>query len=173
MAISKYLALVGGKLKQLTAIAASTGAGDSGKIIAAGTDGKLHASFLPAGIGANTVTATASEAIAAGKLVSIFVDDGTTKMRLADNSNGRSAWGYLKEGVAANQSATAYRLNTVMSDLTGLTVGADYWLGTVGTVTDTPLDAMDDGNAGKLSQYIGKAISATELATVEHAPVEL
>lgn len=173
MAVQKFLGFVGGKFKQLAAIAASTGSSDAGKIIAAGTDGKLHASFLPTGVGANTLTAVASEAIAAGKLVNIFVDDGATKMRLADNSNGRQAWGYLKEGVSADASATAYRLNTVMPGHTGLTVGADYWLGTVGAVTATPLDATDEDNVGKVSQYIGKAFSATEIATVEVSPVEL
>lgn len=171
--VQKFIGLVGGKLKQIAAIVTSVGAGDSGKLIAAGSDGKLHESFLPTGIGANSVTATASEVIAAGKLVNLWVDTGTTKVRLADNSNGREAWGYLKEGVAANVSATVYRLNTVMPGHSGLTVGADYWLGTAGGVIDTPLDAADVANASKLNHFIGKAISATEIATVEVSPVEL
>lgn len=173
MAVQKFLGMVSGKLQQIVAIATSAGTSDAGKIIAAGTDGKLHTSFLPTGIGANTVVATASEAIAAGKLVNLFVDGAATKLRLADNSNGRTAWGYLKESVTANATATAYRLNTVMPGQSSLTPGAEYWLGTAGGVTPTPLDAADDANAGKLSQFIGQAISATEIATVEYLPVEL
>lgn len=171
--VQKFIGLVSGKLKQIAAIAVSAGAGDAGKMIAAGTDGKLHESFLPAGIGANSVGAVASEAIAAGKLVNLWVDAGVTKVRLADNSNRREAWGYLKEGVDSNATATVYRLNTVMQGHTGLTVGTDYWLGTAGGVIDVPLDAAEAENVGKLSHYIGKAISATEIATVEVAPVEI
>lgn len=173
MAVQKFLALVGGKFKQLTATTSSTGVPDAGKMIAAGTDGKLHESFLPTGIGANTVTAPASEAIAAGKLVNLFLDGGVVKLRLADNSNGRVAWGYLKESASADATATAYRLNTVMPAQSGLTVGADYWLGTAGGVITPALDATDDVNVGKHNQYIGRAISLTEIATVEVAPVEL
>ncbi|WP_287918833.1 hypothetical protein [Comamonas sp.] len=169
----KFIGLVAGKFKQIAAIVTSAGAADAGKIIAAGTDGKLHTSLLPTGIGANSVSATASEAIAAGKLVNLWVDAGAMKLRLADNSNGREAWGYLKEGVSADAAATAYRLNTVMPNQTGLTVGGDYWLGTAGGVISAAPDATDDANSGKLNQYIGKATSATEIATVEVAPVEL
>lgn len=167
MAGQKFLAIVGGVTKRIAAIMASAGAADAGKIIAAGTDGKLHPSFLPTGIGANSVSGVASEPIAAGKLVNLWADAGVTKLRLADNSNGRPAWGYLKEAAAADAQATAYRLNTVMSGLTGLTPGGDYWLGEVGGVISTPLDEADEANTDKINQQVGKAISATEIATVE------
>lgn len=169
----KFIGLVAGKLKQIAAIATSAGSADAGKIVATGTDGKLHESFLPTGIGANTVAASASEAISAGKLVNLFLDGAVVKLRLADNSNGRAAWGYVKESVGADAPTTAYRLNTVMPDQSGLTVGSDYWLGTAGGVVSSPLDATDDANAGKLNQYIGKAVSTIEIATVEVSPVEL
>lgn len=166
-----FLDLVGGKLKRVMAIVTSAGAGDAGKIPALGSDGKLHESFMPAGIGANVVVAVASEAIGAGKFFDLFSDAGTIKMRLADNSNGRPAWGYVRTAVEADASGTGYRLNTANASLSGLTVGADYWLGTAGGVISTPLDP--DTDVGKLSQYLGKASSATELVTAEFAPVTL
>ena len=62
-------------------------------------------------------------------------------------------------------------VNTVNAALAGLTPGADYWLGTAGGVTSTPLDP--DADVGSLDQYLGRAASATELVTAEHSPVYL
>lgn len=166
-----FIDLVNGKLKRVLAIVTSGGVGDAGKIPALGSDGKLHDSFLPAGIGANVAVAVASEAIGAGKFVELFSDAGTWKMRLADNSNGRAAWGYVRTAVDADATGTAYRLNTVNASLSGLTPGSDYWLGTAGGVISTPLDPETD--TGALSQHLGRAASATELVTVEVSPVQL
>lgn len=169
----RFFTLVAGKIRAIAAIVTSAGSADAGKIIAAGSDGKLHSSFLPTGIGANTVTVIASEALAAGKLVNLWVDAGVVKARLADNTNKREAWGYVKESIAADASATIYRLNTVMAGQTGLTPGADQWLGTAGGLIAVPLDESDAANNGKLVQYIGRAVSATEVATAEYTPIEL
>jgi hypothetical protein len=166
-----FLARVAGKTRQIFATVVSLGAASAGDVVGLGADGRLDASVLPAGIGANVVQAVASEAIGAGKFVELFDDAGVLKMRLADNSNGRPAWGYVKGAVALAASGAAYRLNTVNANLSGLTAGADYWLGTAGGVVDTPLDPAVD--IGELDQYLGRASSATELVTVEHAPVYL
>ena len=166
-----FLARVAGKTRQILATIVSAGAADAGKIVGLGDDGRLDPSVLPAGIGANVVQAVASEAIGAGKYVELFEDSGVLKMRLADNSNGRAAWGYVKTAVASAASAAAYRLNTVNANHSGLTPGADYWLGVAGGVIDTPLDPAVD--IGSLDQYLGRASSATELVTAEHAPVYL
>jgi hypothetical protein len=166
-----FLARVGGRIQQLFAITTSAGAADADKIPALGSDGRLDISMMPVGVGANVVVATASESLSAGRFVNLFVDAGVLKMRLADNSNGRPAWGYVREAVAADASGSAYRLNTVNANLTGLTPGSDYWLGTAGGLIATALDPETD--AGKVDQYLGMSSSATELVTVEHAPVYL
>lgn len=166
-----FLARVNGRIQQLFAIVTSSGASDAGKIPALDSAGKLDATLLPSGIGANVVTAVAAEAIGAGKYVELFVDSGTLKMRLADNSNGRVAWGYVQSAVASAASGTAYRLNTINANHSGLTPGSEYWLGVTGGVIDEPLDPTTD--TGKVCQYLGRAKSATELVTVEHAPVFL
>ena len=71
------------------------------------------------------------------------------------------------------QDALVYPLDGVNANLSGLTPGAEYWLGTAGAVTDTPLDENDVANANKISQYIGKAKSATELITTDDSYVVL
>lgn len=171
MAAQGFIARVGGKFKQVFAILTSAGAADSGKIPALDAAGKLDASFLPTGIGANSVVAVASEAIGAGKFVNLYSNAGALGMRLADNSNGREAWGYVTAAVASGASGTAYRLNTVNASLTGLTPGSSYWLGTAGGTITTALDPVAD--AGKLDQFIGIAKSATELVTSELDSVTL
>lgn len=168
-----FLARVNGRLKQIAAIVTSAGAGDAGKIPALDSSGKLDNSVLPSGIGANQVVVPASEALSAGNYVQLFSDSGTLKARKADNSNGRPAWGYVEAAVASAANATVKRLNTVNANHTGLTAGGEYWLGTAGGVIATPLDATDAANANKVCQYLGVAKSATELVTVEEAPVLL
>lgn len=169
----KFLARVSGKTKQIKATATSAGAGDAGKIPALGSDGRLDESMMPPGIGANTQIIPTSESLSAGNFVNIWTDSGAVKVRLADNSNGRPADGYVLDAVASSASATVYPLDGTNSELSGLTPGAEYWLGTAGGVTATPLDETDDGNAGKVSQYLGKAKSATELITTDDGPVIL
>lgn len=173
MAAQGFLAIVAGKVKQVFGIQSSAGAGDAGKLIAADSGGKLDSSFLPSGVGANQVVAPTSENLSAGDFVNLFDDSGTLTARLADNSNGREAWGFVEAAVTSPANATVKRLNSVNSNRTGLTEGADYWLGTAGGVISTALDATDSGNANKTSQYLGKARSTTELVTVEQVPVTL
>lgn len=164
---------VNGVWKRVFAIVSSAGAADAGKIIGADANGLLDPSFLPPGIGANQAVAPAFEALSAGEYINLFNDAGTLKARKADNSNGRPAHGYVGAAVAVAATATVKRLNTVNSHQSGLSAGDAYWLGTAGGVISAPLDATDLANSGKVCQYLGIAKSATELVTVEEAPVYL
>lgn len=166
-----FLARVSGRIQQIFAITSSSGAGDADKIPALGSDGRLDQSMMPVGVGANVVVALASENLSAGRLVNLFYSSGQLRLRLADNSNSRAAWGYVKESVSSGDPGTAYRLNTVNASMTGLTPGADYWLGTAGGVISTPLDPETE--TGKICQHVGMASSATELVTVEHSAIYL
>lgn len=168
-----FLARVAGKTKQIFAIATSAGAADAGKVCALGPDGRWDMSMMPTGIGANTTQATASEAIGAGKFINYWDNGGTFSMRLADNSNGRQADGYVTAAVANGAVGTAHPLDGTNAGLTGLSPGTRYYLGTAGGVTDTPLDEADAGNANKVSQYLGVAKSATELVTDDQGYVIL
>lgn len=173
MAGQGFLARVAGKTKQLFGIQTSAGAADAGKIIALDSTGKLDSSFLPAGIGANTVSGLASEALTAGAFVNLFDNNGALGVRLADNSNGRPAHGYVNSVVASGAAATVNRLNTVNANRSGLVAGKEYWLGTAGGVAVTALDPADVANAGKVDQYLGVAKSETELVTTEFEAVYL
>lgn len=168
-----FLALVNGKIKTLFGIATSAGAGDAGKYIQTDAGGKLDSSFLPSGIGANQVAAVTSESLAAGDFVNLYSNAGVLTARKADNSNARPAWGYVEAAVTSPASATVKRLNTVNASRTGLTPGADCWLGTAGGVITTALDANDVANAGKVVQYLGIAKSTTEIVTQEVSEVYL
>jgi len=171
MAVQGFLTRVAGKTLQLFGLQASTGTADAGKLVATGSDGRLDLTFLPTGVGRNQVVCPATEALSAGRYVNLFNDGGVLSARLADNSNNREAWGYVKDAVASSAQATVYRLNTVNAGHSGLTPGANYWLGTVGGVTDTPLDPSTD--TGKTDQFLGVALSTTELVTAEYEPVRL
>ncbi len=160
-----FLARDSGKTKQVRAIDTSAGAADAGKIPALDSSGRLNANMLPVGIGASTTIAPASEALGAGTFVNFWQDAGAMKVRLADNSNGRQADGFVLAAVTNAANATVYPLDATNTAQTGLTAGSRYWLGTAGAVTATPLDATDTANVNKVDQYLGIAKSATELVT--------
>ncbi len=88
--------------------------------------------------------------------------------RLADNSNGRQADGFVVTEFLAAATATVYPLDGVNANLTGLTIGAEYWLGTAGGVTATALDPTDVANVNKIDQLLGVAKSTTELITEDN-----
>lgn len=169
----KYLARVAGKTKQRELAVVSTGASDAGRGVALDSTGRLDSTVMPVGVGANTQSMPASEALGAGTFVNLWGDSGVLKARLADNSNGRQADGYVLEAVASAGTAAVYPLDAMNSALSGLTAGTDYWLGTAGGVIATPLVETDVANVNKISQYLGKAKSATELLTTDDSYVVL
>lgn len=163
--VDKVLRRVAGKTQQYTPVDVSAGAGDAGKIPALNSSGKIDDTLLPDGVGADTFTATASEALSAGDFVNAYSNAGTWSVRLADNSNNRPANGFVKAAFSSAATATVYPLDAVNDELSGLTIGTDYYLGTAGGVIGTPLDATDAGNVGFIDQKLGIARSATELMT--------
>lgn len=171
MAMPRLFTFVGGKIKSvILSIQASAGAADADKLIATGADGKLHPSFLPAGVGASTVVAIASEALSAGEFVDLYSDGGALRVRKADASTLKAADGFVMAGVANGASATVYPLGELNSQLTGLTPGLDYYLSTSapgGVQTAAP------SAAGQLYQRLGVAVSATELQSADDLAVEI
>jgi hypothetical protein len=173
MATQRFITREGGENKSIKATTQSTGASNAGEIIAANSAGKLDESFLPAGVGPDLTIVDSTEALGAGSFVNLFASAGVLKARLADNASGRPANGYVREAVDADAQATIYPLDSTNAELTGLTPGAKYWLGTAGGVTAVALDASDDANANKIDQYLGIAKSATELVTTDDSYVIL
>lgn len=173
MPAQKFIARVAGKLKQITATVISAGAADANKIPALASDGRLDLTVMPVGIGPATQSVVASEALGAGKFVNLWSDAGTLKARLADNSNGRPAHGFVVSAVASAASALVYPLDSPNTALSGLTVAAEYWLGTAGGVISTALDSASEANSNKVDQYLGIAKSPTELITTDDGYVIL
>lgn len=131
----------------------------AGKIVKLDGSGRLDATVMPVGVGADTASIVASEALAAGDLVNIWNNAGTANVRKADASvSGKEAHGFVLAAVSALASATVYFEGT-NTQCTGLTPGPQFLSGaTAGkTVATAPT------GTGKVVQRVGFAISATAL----------
>lgn len=155
---AKYIRLNSGVPTEQEATVASSGASDAGKIIALNASGDLDASMLPPGIGADTVTVTASEALAAGDFVNVY-DSSGAKARKADASTaGKPANGFVLASVSNGASATVYVAGTNNS-VSGGTVGPVFLSATVaGGFTSTA-----PSGTGQVVQQLGVCVSATEI----------
>ena len=152
--------------KLFEALVTSTGAPDAGRIVATDAGGKIDPTLMPAGIGAVVKSAVASEALASGNIVNLYSNAGTINARKADaTAYGKRAIGYVTAGVASAASASVYTNPGIITGLSGLTPGADYFLdsATPGGISLTPPDPNLPANAGKIIQFVGTALSATEL----------
>jgi hypothetical protein len=150
---NRFLTLVNGTLSLLQAIASSAGAADGNKIVMTDSNGRLNSTLMPVGLGADTQVMTALEAIPPGAYVNI----ASNGLRLADNSNGRAAHGFVLTAVANGAQATFYRLgrNTALA---GLTPGARLFLGVAGGVT-----AIPPTTPGAIIQVLGVPADATSM----------
>jgi hypothetical protein len=159
-----------GRTIEEAGLATSAGVSSAGLFPQLDANGKLDTSFMPSGIGAETQSVIASEALAAGEAVNFWSNAGVINARKADGSTvGKPADGYVKAAFAS--AATAIVFTDGLNDqLTGLTPGARIYLSgaTAGAVTSTVVTG-----AGKTHQYLGKAISATSLQFEPHEPIDL
>jgi hypothetical protein len=158
MATSKYLAVVAGRMTEVAATTVSSGTSSDGAIVALNASGKLDGSVLPDGIGTEQKVIQASENLVAGNLINIWDNAGQFRVRKADGSTiGKEANGFVLADVSVGQPAVVYLEGTV-SGLMGLTPGRYYLSTSPGDVTPTPPSL-----AGNVLQYIGIALSPTEL----------
>lgn len=166
MAAPRFFGLVAGKIKQI--VAAVTSTADS--IVATDGTGKIDVSFLPTGIGAEVITATASEALSAGDFVNIYNLTGALAVRKADaTTNGKPAYGFVLASVSNGALATIYLPSQNNTSLTSLTIGSDYFLSTTpGAATTTP-----PSTAGNIVQFLGRAHSTTAMVFVESPTIEI
>lgn len=157
--MAKYIINNAGVLTEATTISTSAGAADAGKIPGLDSSGRLDNTMLPVGIGADTASIPASEALAAGDLVNVWSNAGTANVRKADAStSGKQAHGFVLAAVASAASATVYFEGT-NTQQTGLTAGDQFLSATTpGKATNTAPSA-----AGQIVQRVGVAISATSL----------
>lgn len=191
MAAPRYQTLIAGVRRLVAAITTSAGVADAEKIVATGAngiladsimgaaetgasvvlktkvDGTLDLSVMPPGIGADTATIVASEALAAGDIVNIWSDAGTAKVRKADaTAEGKEAHGFVLSAVSSAANALVY-FEGRNTQLSGLTPGATLFLSTTpGAVTPTAPSA-----AGNVVQACGMAYAATGLNFEAQPPV--
>lgn len=160
MAGKSFLRNIAGRITEILGVQASAGAGNAGDIVALDAAGKLDATMMPVGVVADTKAIVASEALVDGDFVNIWDDAGTIKVRKADaDAVGKEADGFVLAGYAGAAVATVYFEGT-NNHLAGLTKGARYYLSTAaGGVTDD----VSAYSGGKLVQYLGRAVSATEI----------
>jgi hypothetical protein len=159
MAGNKYMKLESGKKRLQTANDVSAGAGDAGKLVALNAAGVIDPSMLTDQDVSNLV---AFENMSAGDYVNLFLDASVIKARLADNSNDRAAMGYIDDTVTAAANVNIF-FEGSNTNLSGLTIGARQYLGTVGQTIEVPLDPTSV--TGDIHQLLGVAISATEINT--------
>lgn len=163
----KYLYNNAGTITEKAAIVSSAGSGDTGKIPGLDAAGRLDASFMPVGLGADTASITASEALSAGDLVNIWNSTGA-KVRKADATTaGKEAHGFVLSAVSSSATAVVYFEGTD-TGVTGLTPGVQYLSTTPGTATGTP-----PSSSGNVVQRVGFATAATALNFQSNAPVVL
>lgn len=166
----KFLNLTGGVPTQEAAPSTSAGAGDAGKIVKLDGNGKLDATLFPAGIGSESRTFTASEALAAGDLVNIHDVAGAVRVRKADATTaGKEAHGFVLQAAAAAAVVTVYPEEAVLSGLTGLVIGARQFLSTTAGARQAAAPTV----AGQYVQEIGVALSATEILFRPRQPILL
>ena len=158
--MAKYIADSSGKLTEVQPITTTTGASDAGKIIQTDSAGLIDISLLPVGVGAEVTVVPSFENLTGGHFVNIFNDSGTVKGRKADaTTNAKPAHGFTLANVTAPANVTVYSISNKNTALSGLTLGADYWLSTTagGVVATAP------SSTGNLVQELGTAESATSM----------
>lgn len=168
MAGNTYLDVVNAVATQFRASQTSAGVADAGKIVGLDATGRLDQSMMPPGIGADTAVITASEALAAGDLVSTWNSAGAWRVRKADaSSGGKYAEGFVTAAVLSGAAATVY-FDGPNTAVTGLTPGRQYLSTTPGGVTATP----PTGTAN-VQQPVGISTSAGVLNFQAGEPFQL
>lgn len=194
MAAPRYQTLVAGVKRLIAAITTSAGVADAEKIVATDTtgrladsimnaattgasivvktkaDGLLDNSIMPTGVGADTASIVASEALAAGDFVNIWDNAGVANVRKADAAaEGKRAHGFVLSAFALSATALVY-FEGRNTQLATLTIGATYYLSaaTPGTVSTTA-----PATAGNVVQVVGAAYNATSINVECSEPVTL
>jgi hypothetical protein len=163
MSAYTYLRDIAGKIIEYVGLVISSGSSDAGKLVALDDSGRLDMSVMPTGVGADIVSAAATEALADGDFVNLYDNSGTPSVRKADaTTNGKPANGFVLSSFASGATVQVYKRG-LNSHLTGLTCGQIMFLATTaGQATPT----APSGSAN-LVQEIGECTSAT---TIDFAP---
>jgi len=146
----------------------SAGAADSGKLVALDGSGKIDSTMMPTGVGADTQSIAASEALAAGDMINIYESTGA-KCRKADAATaGKEAHGFVLAAVESAANATVYFEGT-NTQVTGQTPGPVFLsASTPGLATSTA-----PSGSGNVVQRVGFATGATTINFQAQTPIVL
>lgn len=137
----------------------SAGAGDAAKIVQLDAAGRIDTSMMPVGIGPDTASIVASEALAAGDFVNIWNNAGVANIRKADGStSGKEAHGFVLAAVSSSASGTVYFEGTNTA-VTGRTPGVQF----LSATTPGSTQATAPTGAGQTVQRLGFATGATAI----------
>ena len=155
----KFLYLNAGVPTEKEATVTSAGAGDTGKLVALDSTGRIGTSMMPVGIAADTASILASEALATGDFVNIYNNAGTPTCRKADASAaGKQAHGFVLEAVSSAALATVY-FEGANTQVTGMVAGQVY----LSAATAGKAVAAAPSGTGQVVQNLGVATSATSI----------
>ena len=163
MAANKYIALIGGKIKEVFASVTGT----ANAIPAGDATGRLDPSWLPIGVGQEVIVAASSENLLAGDFVNLFLNAGAINIRRADaTTNAKPAHGFVIANVTSPANATMYILGVQNSSIVGAVIGTKYVLSKTvpGGFTDIAVFSAAQV-AGNIVQEIGVATKVTEILT--------
>lgn len=165
----KLLTQVAGALVEFLTPTTSAGPASAGQVPGLDASGRLDTSFLPTGIGADTVALQASEALAAGDFVNVWDSAGSARVRKADAStSGKEAHGFVLAAVVSGTFGTVFFEGT-NSQQTSLTPGRVYLSSTTpGRASNTVPSGV-----GQVVQLLGVATSATSVNAETHQPITL
>lgn len=166
--MAKYISQVAGVLTEIQAEATGGSSGEANRIPQLDANGKLPSTMMPTGIGADTATITASEALAAGDFVNVWNSTGA-KVRKADASvAGKEAHGFVLSAVSNGAAATVY-FEGSNSQVTGQTPGPVY----LSAATAGAATATAPSGSGNVVQRVGFAISSTVINFQSEIPITL
>ena len=167
MAAEKFLRLVAGVFTEIAATVTSSGAASDGDLVALDSSGRLDNSVMPVGIGTDTKSIPASEALAAGDWVNVWNSTGA-KVRKADATTaGKEAHGFVLAAVSSGANALVYFEGT-NTQVSGQTPGPVFLQTAAGTGGATIPSA-----SGNVVQNLGVALSATDVNFERGTPVVL
>lgn len=167
MAAKKFLRQISGAITEIAGVVTSAGAGNDGDIPALDATGRLDTSMMPVGIGADTASITASEALAAGDFVNIWNSTGAKARKADATTAGKEAHGFVLAAVSSSASATVYFEGT-NTQVTGQTPGNVFLQTTAGTA-----GATVPSTAGNIVQNLGVATSTTSINFERGTPITL
>lgn len=156
--VDKALQRINGQVTEVPGTVTSAGAANAGQYPVLNPQGMLDPSMMPPGFSTDQYTSTAGGALTAGDLV--YITSAGLISRASAAVGGVESFGFVTASSTTGAAATASLIQGRNTALSGLTVGARYYLSdtTPGAVTATPVSG-----AGKTSQFVGYAISASIL----------